>query len=179
MSKSTPTGEPVVIKKYANRRLYNTESSQYVTLEDLALLVHAGTDFVVHDAKTGEDLTRSVLTQIIFEQENKGENLLPIAFLRKLISFYGGQVQSLLPNYLEASLKSFGEGQERLMASITPPDTMKLFEEQTKRNMEAFSKAMTTFTPFAPKPPEKPTDVEGLKSQLDALQKQIEDLAKR
>lgn len=179
MAKRDAADAGVVIKKYANRRLYNTASSQYVTLEDLSALVHEGVDFTVVDAKSGEDLTRSVLTQIIFEQENKGENLLPIAFLRKLISFYGGQVQSLLPTYLEASLKSFAEGQERLMSSISTPDAVKMFEEQTKRNMEMFSKTMSAFTPFTPKGPEKSAEVDGLKSQLDALQKQIEELAKR
>src|ERR1043165_5811797 len=105
--------EPITIKKYANRRLYNTGTSTYVTLEDLAVMVKAGEDFLVEDAKTGEDITRSVLAQIIFEQENKeGQNLLPIAFLRQLIRFYGDSMQVLVPRYLEASIDSFTKAQE-------------------------------------------------------------------
>ena len=110
----TKTAEPVTIKKYANRRLYNTGTSTYVTLEDLAAMVKSGEDFVVYDAKTGEDITRSVLTQIIFEQENKeGQNLLPIAFLRQLIRFYGDSMQMLVPRYLEVSIESLTREQEK------------------------------------------------------------------
>ncbi len=106
--------EPVIIKKYANRRLYNTGTSTYVTLEDLASMVKIGEDFIVYDAKTGEDITRSVLTQIIFEQENKeGQNLLPIAFLRQLIRFYGDSMQMLVPRYLEVSIDSLTREQEK------------------------------------------------------------------
>src|SRR5499426_3978992 len=105
--------EPVIIKKYANRRLYNTGTSTYVTLEDLAVMVKEGEDFVVYDAKTGEEITRSVLTQIIFEQESKGQNLLPVQFLRRLIRFYGDQMQGFLPPYLEMSMESFSKSQEQ------------------------------------------------------------------
>jgi polyhydroxyalkanoate synthesis repressor PhaR len=173
--------DPVVIKKYANRRLYNTASSQYVTLEDLAALVHSGTDFIVHDAKTGEDLTRSVLTQIIFEQESKGENLLPVQFLRQLISFYGGQMQGILPSYLEASLKSFAEGQEKLVGTMGGTDMFRAFEAQAKRNMELFSTALGGFslTPAKPASSTPSPDVDALKAQLDALKQQIDNLGQR
>src|SRR6202049_3686494 len=121
---STPEGgqpggsKPVVVKKYANRRLYNTATSSYVTLEDLAKLIKEGGDFVVHDAKTGEDLTRSVLTQIIVEQEQKGQNLLPISFLRQLIGFYGDSMQFLVPGYLEQAMVAFGRNQEQMRKSL-------------------------------------------------------------
>lgn len=180
MSKPAPD-EAIVIKKYANRRLYNTASSQYVTLEDLANLVHGGMDFVVQDAKTGEDLTRSVLTQIIFEQESKGGNLLPVQFLRQLISFYGGQMQGILPSYLEASLKSFSEGQEKLVGSMGGADMFRLFEAQAKRNMEMFSTALSGFslTPAKPAASAPPSEVDALKAQLDALKQQIDNLGQR
>ena len=115
----TKTAEPVTIKKYANRRLYNTGTSTYVTLEDLAAMVKKGEDFVVYDAKTGEEITRSVLTQIIFEQENKeGQNLLPIAFLRQLIRFYGDSMQMLVPRYLEVSIESLTREQEKFRQQL-------------------------------------------------------------
>ena len=114
MSQSTESGqEPITIKKYANRRLYNTATSTYVTLEDLADMVKQGDDFLVYDAKSGEDITRSVLTQIIFEEENKGQNLLPINFLRQLIRFYGDSMQAFVPSYLEVSLENLSREQEK------------------------------------------------------------------
>ena len=153
--------EPVVIKKYANRRLYNTGTSTYVTLEDLAEMVKKGDEFTVQDAKTGEDITHPVLTQIIFELENKeGQNMLPIPFLRQLIAFYGDQMQMIVPSFLEQSMMAFTKEQERLREQMksalgkTPMDMMKLsapmkaIEEQTRRNMEMFQNAMRMFTPF-------------------------------
>ena len=116
---SRPADSPVHIKKYANRRLYNTQSSSYVTLEQLAAMVKEGVDFVVVDAKSEEDLTRSVLTQIIVEQENKGENLLPIGFLRQLIGCYGDGLQSMLPNYLEATMEAFARNQEQMRGEMS------------------------------------------------------------
>ena len=110
--------EPVTIKKYANRRLYNTGTSTYVTLEDLAMMVKNGEDFVVYDAKTGEDITRSVLTQIIFEQESKGQNLLPINFLRQIIRFYGDSMQMLVPRYLDISIENFTREQEKFREQV-------------------------------------------------------------
>src|ERR1700691_4350264 len=151
---TTKTAEPVTIKKYANRRLYNTGTSTYVTLEDLAGMVKNGEDFVVFDAKTGEEITRSVLTQIIFEQENKegGQNLLPIAFLRKLIRFYGDSMQMLVPRYLEVSIESLTREQEKFreqMAQAFGVGAFTSLEEQVRRNMEMFERAFTMFAPFA------------------------------
>src|ERR1700683_3570256 len=145
--------QPTTIKKYANRRLYNTGTSTYVTLEDLAAMVKAGEDFVVYDAKTGEEITRSVLTQIIVEQENKeGQNLLPIAFLRKLIRFYGDSMQMLVPRYLEVSIESLTREQEKFrnqMAQAFGGSPFGALEETVRRNMEMFERAFAMFTPFA------------------------------
>ncbi|KXF76291.1 polyhydroxyalkanoate biosynthesis repressor PhaR [Paramesorhizobium deserti] len=150
-----------IIKKYANRRLYNTGTSTYVTLEDLAEMVKKGEEFSVQDAKTGEDITHSVLTQIIFELENKdGQNMLPIPFLRQLIAFYGDQMQMIVPGYLEQTMAAFTREQERMREQLTsafgksPAELMrmdfpvKLIEEQVRRNTEMFSQAMRMFTPF-------------------------------
>jgi polyhydroxyalkanoate synthesis repressor PhaR len=150
----------VVIKKYANRRLYNTASSSYVTLEHLSEMVKKGVDFVVYDAKTNEDITRSVLTQIIFEEESRGQNLLPIQFLRQLIRFYGDSMQALVPSYLELSLDSFTQQQERMRKQFA--DTLAMggvgvvgkgglgyFEDQVRQNMMLFDRAMKMFSPFA------------------------------
>src|ERR1700722_7819041 len=137
--------DPVIIKKYANRRLYNTGTSTYVTLEDLAAMVKSGEDFTVYDAKTSEDITRSVLTQIIFEQENKGQNLLPIAFLRQLIRFYGDSIQNLIPTYLDFSIDSLVREQEKLrgqMANAFGPSAFDVIGDQVRRNTEMFEQAM-------------------------------------
>jgi polyhydroxyalkanoate synthesis repressor PhaR len=159
--------EPTVIKKYANRRLYHTGTSSYVTLEDLALMVRQGEDFLVTDAKTGEDITRSVLTQIIFEQENKGQFLLPIAFLRQLIQFYGDNMQALVPRYLEFSLGQFMADQQKLREQFAKGFGANPFggnpmaqamEEQVRNNMAIFQEAMRAFAPFAGT---KPTEGDG------------------
>jgi polyhydroxyalkanoate synthesis repressor PhaR len=146
-------GEPVIIKKYANRRLYNTAASSYVTLDHLSEMVREGTDFVVLDAKTGDDITRSVLTQIIFEQESKGQNLLPVQFLRRLIRFYGDQMQGFLPPYLEMSMESFSKAQEKMRENMSrafgATTPMAAFEEQAQRNMALFQQALTMWSPFA------------------------------
>src|ERR1700743_1079502 len=152
--------ERVVIKKYANRRLYNTASSSYVTLEHLSEMVKKGVDFVVYDAKTNEEITRSVLTQIIFDEESRGQNLLPIQFLRQLIRFYGDSMQALVPSYLELSLDSFTQQQERMRKQFA--DTLAIggvgmgpgkaglgyFEDQVRPNMMLFDRAMKMFSPF-------------------------------
>ena len=151
----TKTVEPVTIKKYANRRLYNTGTSSYVTLEDLAAMVKTGEDFVVYDAKTGEDITRSVLTQIIFEQENKeGQNLLPIAFLRQLIRFYGDSMQMLVPRYLEVSIESLTREQEKFRNQLAQAFGVGVggfgsLEEHVRRNMDMFERTFAMFAPFA------------------------------
>ena len=145
-------GERVVIKKYANRRLYNTASSSYVTLEHLADMVKKGVDFVVYDAKTNEDITRTVLTQIIFEEESQGQSLLPIQFLRQLIGFYGNSMQAFLPSYLELSLASFTQQQERMrsqFAALGHAPGVGAFDEQIRQNLALFDRAMKMFSPFA------------------------------
>ncbi|MCC7268401.1 MAG: polyhydroxyalkanoate synthesis repressor PhaR [Caulobacteraceae bacterium] len=191
--------ERVVIQKYANRRLYNKASSTYITLEDLAKMVKDGVDFVVYDAKTNEDITRKVLTQIVFEEESSGQNLLPIQFLRQLISFYGNSMQALLPSYLEMSLAGFAEQQERLRAQFgqmgTPAGTA-LIEEQVRQNIAMFDRAMKMFSPFAFTPPARapepppaksvPTAAPGddealaeLRRRMEEMQAQIEKLASK
>lgn len=181
--------EPITIKKYANRRLYNTGTSTYVTLEDLATMVKEGEDFVVFDAKTGEDITRSVLAQIIFEQENKeGQNLLPINFLRQLIRFYGDSMQMLVPRYLEVSLESLTREQEKFrqqMAQAFGVGSFGPLEDQVRRNMEMFEKAFAMFTPFkreggAPDKDNKPTgDIDEMKRQLEEMQKRLDRMTEK
>ena len=182
--------EPTTIKKYANRRLYNTGTSTYVTLEDLAEMLKTGEDFNVVDAKTGEDITRSVLTQIIFEQEGKGgQNMLPIAFLRQLIRFYGDSIQKLIPTYLDFSIDSLVRDQEKLRSQMTNafgPNALDVIGEQVRRNTEMFEQAMRMFLPFgvgeraAEKPaaaaPE-PGDIDALRRQLDEMQKRLDKLS--
>ncbi len=179
------SAEPITIKKYANRRLYNTGTSTYVTLEDLAALVKKGEDFVVYDAKSGEEITRSVLAQIIFEQENKeGQNLLPIAFLRQLIRFYGDSMQMLVPRYLEVSIDSLTREQEKFrqqMAQAFGVGTFGPLEDQVRRNMEMFERAFAMFAPFARR--EGQAAEEG-KSQapgaeIDELKRQLAEMQKR
>jgi polyhydroxyalkanoate synthesis repressor PhaR len=195
-------GEPIIIKKYANRRLYNTGTSTYVTLEDLAEMVKRGEEFSVQDAKSGDDITHPVLTQIIFELENKeGQNMLPVPFLRQLISFYGDQMQMIVPSFLEQSMSAFTKEQERLREQMKaafgkgPYDMMKMaapmkaLEEQTRRNLEMFQNAMRLFTPFpstpqqqgdpAPKAeaPDKAGDIRELKDQIAAMQRKIDSLS--
>ncbi|MEQ9812174.1 MAG: polyhydroxyalkanoate synthesis repressor PhaR [Azospirillaceae bacterium] len=178
--------EPIKIKKYANRRLYNTATSSYVTLDHLCRMVKDGEEFVVVDAKSGEDLTRSVLTQIIVEEEAKGENLLPINFLRQLIGLYGSNMELLVPNYLEYSMRAFAENQDRLsdyfqstMGGIFPFSAL---EQMGKQNMAMFEKAMQMFTPFAPPaaasdpkpgPESGEDDLKTLQERLDHLQAQL------
>jgi polyhydroxyalkanoate synthesis repressor PhaR len=153
VSEGGPKAAPVVIKKYANRRLYNTATSAYVTLDHLSTMVKEKTDFVVYDAKTGEDITRSVLTQIIVEEESKGgQTLLPIPFLRQLISFYGDSLQGIVPQYLEMSMSQFARNQERMrsyMQNAFGFNPFQQFESMGKQNMAMFENAMRLFNPFA------------------------------
>lgn len=198
---------PVVIKKYANRRLYNTGTSTYVTLDDLAEMVKRDEDFIVQDAKTGDDITHSVLTQIIFELENDktGQAMLPVSFLRQLISFYGDQMQMVVPSFLEQSMLTFAKEQERMreqmdqafgkmpmgdMMKMNAP--VKLIEEQTKRNLEMFQEAMRMFTPSTPpsnasngssggsgggEQAETPSDLKALREQVAAMQRKIDSMS--
>src|SRR5690348_5859692 len=200
-----PKTAPVVIKKYANRRLYNTATSAYVTLDHLSQMVKDKTDFVVYDAKTGEDITRSVLTQIIFEEESKGgQTLLPIPFLRQLISFYGDSLQGVVPQYLEMSMTQFARNQEqmrRYMQNAFGFNPFQQFESMGKQNMAMFEQAMRMFNPFgagqgaspSPPPPQangtEPSKseatsgsneaIDDLKRKLDELQGQLAELSKK
>ena len=186
--------EPVIIKKYANRRLYNTGTSTYVTLEDLATMVKSGEDFVVYDAKTSEDITRSVLTQIIFEQENKeGQNLLPITFLRQLIRFYGDSMQMLVPRYLEVSIDTLAREQGKFrdqMAQAFGVSGFGPLEDMARRNMEMFERAFAMFAPFPRReaqpgtpgpeagktPPPEGGEIDDLKKQMDEMQRRLDRL---
>ncbi|MFN3353396.1 MAG: polyhydroxyalkanoate synthesis repressor PhaR [Brevundimonas sp.] len=185
--------DSVIIKKYANRRLYNTATSAYVTLDDLARMVRDGVDFQVFDAKTNEELTRQVLTQIIFEEETRGQALLPVQFLRQLIGFYGGQMQGVLPSYLEMSLDAFARQQEQFQSQMTralaaaPGGAM--LEEAAKRNAAMFQEAMRMFSPFAygKAAESKPTEAAAasggdqtlaeMRRQMDEMRAQLDKLS--
>lgn len=192
---------PIVIKKYANRRLYNTATSSYVTLDDLARMVKAHSDFVVYDAKTGEDITRAVLTQIIVEEEGKGQNLLPINFLRQLISLYGDSMQFIVPRYLEQAMSSFTMNQEQMRKNLQEAFgglfPFGSLEEMGKQNLALFEKTMKMFSPFPggtmPGMPERPAapaaappsrsaaednTIKDLTTRLDQLQKKLEEIGK-
>ncbi len=146
-----PAAPPVVVKKYANRRLYNTETSSYITLDNLADMIRAGRDFVVYDAKSGEDITRGVLTQIIVEEESKGTSMLPTAFLRQLIGFYGGSLQTVVPRYLETAMSSFARQQQQLRQVVQQtfsPFMPAGVEELSRQNMAVIERAMSLFNPF-------------------------------
>jgi polyhydroxyalkanoate synthesis repressor PhaR len=188
---------PITIKKYANRRLYNTASSAYVTLADLAKMVKAGDDVIVYDAKTNEDITRSVLTQIIFEQEGiEGQSLLPTTFLRQLIRFYGDSMQAVLPSYLEFSIDRFSGEQQAMREAASrmfgpeafSPGSFAAIQELTKKNFAAFNQALAMFSPFVaatpatespPKKANSEDDIDDLRTQLSDMQKRLESLAKK
>ena len=188
--------DTITIKKYANRRLYNTASSSYVTLDDLATMVQDGLEFTVHDAKTNEDITRAVLTQIIVEQEAKGNNLLPTGFLRQLISFYGDNLQGVVPQYLDMTMQSFAHNQEKMRSymenafgGIYPFSS---FEEVGRKNMAMFEQAMNMMSPFNAQEndstEESPVgnedehgsaeELDTMKAQLEAMQRQLDTLSK-
>jgi polyhydroxyalkanoate synthesis repressor PhaR len=195
MAEGTATEKtPIVIKKYANRRLYNTATSSYVTLDHLSQMVKDNVEFAVYDAKSGEDITRSVLTQIIVEEESKGQNLLPLNFLRQLISFYGDNLQFLVPRYLEHTMEYFASNQEQMRNYMR--DTFGgmfpfgRFDEIGKQNLAFFERAMKMFAPYqtgaAGEQPDSgegaakngPDSLSELKAQIDALQKRIETMSK-
>jgi polyhydroxyalkanoate synthesis repressor PhaR len=188
---------PVVIKKYANRRLYNTQTSSYVTLDHLAQMVKEGTEFEVHDARTNDDITRSVLTQIIFEEEAKGQNLLPIRFLRQLIRFYGDSLQAFVPGYLDLSMESFTKNQEAMRNRIAEAfgGGGQAIESMTRQNLAMFERAMQMFSPFAPRTrgqeeelrangsaeakPRQSEEIAELKNEIEAMRKQLAELSER
>ena len=195
MARQSGSGGPIIIKKYANRRLYDTSTSSYVTLEHLSDLVREGQDFEVRDAKSGEDLTRQVLTQIIFEHETKGQGALPLNFLRQLIGFYGGGAQAYLPSFLEMSMNSFSQAQKEWRKAANP---MSMFEAQTRGNMAMFEQAMKMFMPGvapgstgpaeprnASQPPSNPfieyqaEALAAMQEQMEAIQKQLADLSRK
>ena len=190
----------VTIKKYANRRLYNTATSSYVTLDHLAQMVKEGIDFTVYDAKSGEDITRSVLTHIIVEEESKGQHLLPISFLRHLISFYGDSLQAVVPNYLEQSMQAFAHNQEQMRRVVQDAfggmSPFGQFEEMGKQNMAMFENAMKMFSPFHPHGADddkgkaatesasadksasnEVSDLDALKMQLAQMQQQLDRMS--
>jgi len=173
------SGDVTTIKKYANRRLYNTKSSSYVTLETLATMVKKGEDFVVIDAKSGDDLTRAVLAQIIFEQETKGQNLLPVRFLLQLIGLYGDNLQSFVPSYLDASMEAFRKNQETMRQSLseafsTPTSGMHIFENASRQNMALFEQGMAMFGLKSPNGQGQPGNLQ--QSEIDALRAEVERL---
>ena len=201
VSQSKSGAGAIVIKKYANRRLYDTSTSQYVTLDHLRDLVKRGVDFSVVDAKSGEDLTRGVLAQIIFEEEARGANLLPVDFLRRLIGFYGDSLESVVPGYLKIAMDNFAQQQEEFRQGMTeamgsPQASMQMMEELTRRNMEMFGQAMRMFTPYpgggtGPDPAaredapaaesgagESGDDLSRLKADMEAMQAKLDKLTK-
>lgn len=191
------SGDTIVIKKYANRRLYDTSASRYVTLDHLRDLVSEGRNFKVVDAKSGEDLTRTVLAQIILEEESKGETLLPVEFLRQLISFYGDSMQSMVPGYLRMSMESFAQQQEEMRRAMTGAmgagagNPVQMMEEITKQNMAMFEQGMKMFSPFGAatgtgasdtantsnEVDDNGEDVSDLRAELDAMRKRLDKLA--
>jgi polyhydroxyalkanoate synthesis repressor PhaR len=196
-TKRANAGQPAVVKKYANRRLYNTATSSYVTLDDLSKMVRAGDEFVVYDAKSGEDLTRSILTQIILEEDSKGRNLLPINFLRQLIGYYDDSLRAFLPRYLELSMENFAANQEQIRRYIESTFgqffPVSQFEDMARQNLALFQRAATMFTPrpsgnaedtsgdHGASPPERstglgidtPHEIKMLNEKIEALQEQI------
>ena len=197
-SENKSSGEAVVIKKYANRRLYNTQTSSYVTLDHLCEMVKEGVDFEVRDARSGEDITRSVLTQIIFEEEAKGQNLLPIRFLRQLIRLYGDSMQSFVPGYLDLSMESFSKNQEAIKNRVAEAfgGGSQAFEAMARQNLAMFERAMKMFSPFgmpqqrgageetprtangATPEPKTSEEISELKSEIEAMRKQLSELAR-
>ncbi|MBK8175632.1 MAG: polyhydroxyalkanoate synthesis repressor PhaR [Rhodospirillales bacterium] len=191
-SAGTSEQRPITIKKYANRRLYNTATSCYVTLDYLAQLVKTGAEFAVYDAKTGEDITRSVLTHIIVEEETKGHSMLPVGFLRHLISFYGDSLQVVVPRYLEHSMQAFARNQEQmrdyLRSAFDGLMPFSSFEEMSKQQIAMFERTVRMLSPFyseefpaieketESRKPLADTEIRDLRTRLNQMQKQLDDL---
>jgi len=193
--KKRDIGEPIIIKKYANRRLYNTETSSYVTLDHLADMIKSGEEFVVRDAKTGEDITRAVLTQIIFEKETREKNMLPISFLRQLISLYGDGLQAMVPSYLQSAMEVLTRHQEQIRSTcgedVDTGSFMPIFEELTRQNLALFEQSMRAFASGAqtaakpaakpatdtPKAGDKDQEIADLQAQLAALKDKVDALS--
>jgi polyhydroxyalkanoate synthesis repressor PhaR len=187
MAKSASATDTVIIKKYANRRLYNTETSSYITLDHLAAMTREGRDFKVLDARSDEDITHNVLTQIIMDEESTGQALLPVSFLRQLIALYGDSMQSMVPQYLEASMEAFRRNQQQFRSAMEGAFSGGPFAEIAKRNMAMFEAAATAFKPGMPGAPAAAADapdsgggdeIASLKAQLASLQDKIDKMAK-
>ena len=193
MKKAAADGSPVIIKKYANRRLYNTETSSYITLEHLAAMTREHRDFKVVDAKTDDDITHNVLTQIIMEEESRGQTLLPVSFLRQLITLYGDSMQAMVPGYLEASMDSFRRNQEQFKTAVEGAFAHSPFAEIAKRNLAMFEAAAHAFkpgaagaagaagtapaaTPTATEAPAKTDEMAALRAELARLQDKVDKL---
>lgn len=183
MANDSKNGGTVIIKKYANRRLYNTSTSSYITLDHLAQMVKDNVDFQVIDAKTGADLTHAILTQIIMEEESTGEQMLPTNFLRQLISMYGNSMQAFLPGYLEASMEHFRENQAKMRKAIEDSIGSNPLAQLAQRNMEMFKAAAAAFVPGAvakddPAPAAEGDDLDSLRKQMADMQKKLDQLAR-
>jgi polyhydroxyalkanoate synthesis repressor PhaR len=176
MAKTSAPGTPITIKKYANRRLYNTETSSYITLDTLSQMVREGREFVVLDAKSGDDITHNVLTQIIVEGEGRGEQMLPTGFLRQVIAMYGNSMQSMVPGYLEASMEAFRTNQDNVRTAFDSAISGNPFADMAKRNMEIFEATLSAFRPAAP--PTAEEEVASLKAKMEELQAQVAKMAK-
>lgn len=183
-AKNTADGDTIIIKKYANRRLYNTQSSSYITLEDLARMVRTGVDFQVLDAKTGSDITHTILTQIIMEEEANGEHMLPVSFLRQLIAMYGNSMQAMMPPYLEATMENFQSNQSKLREAFQTSMGPDAFTKMAEKNMAMFQAAAGAFmpgaasAPAAAQPETKSDDIDALKAQMAAMQRKLDELGK-
>jgi polyhydroxyalkanoate synthesis repressor PhaR len=169
---------PVTIKKYANRRLYNTETSSYITLEHLAAMTRAGRDFKVVDARTDNDITHAILTQIIMEEESRGQTMLPVSFLRQLIALYGDSMQAVVPGYLAASMDSFRRNQDQFRSAVEGAFANSPFAEIAKRNMAMLDAAAQAFKPAAKPATSKDEEIAALRAELAALQDKVERLGK-
>ncbi|MES3048295.1 polyhydroxyalkanoate synthesis repressor PhaR [Sphingomonas faeni] len=179
MKKQKAADGIVIIKKYANRRLYNTDSSSYITLDHLATMTREGRDFKVVDAKTDEDITHNVLTQIIMEEESRGETMMPVNFLRQLISMYGDSMQTMVPGYLEASMDSFRRNHDQFKSAVEGAFANSPFADIAKRNLEMFDAATQAMTPPAPAPApaaSKDDEIAALRNELAKLQEKVEKL---
>ncbi|MEP5938986.1 MAG: polyhydroxyalkanoate synthesis repressor PhaR [Erythrobacter sp.] len=181
--KDRKEGDPVIVKKYANRRLYNTSSSSYITLDDLAAMVRENVEFQVLDAKSGEDITHSILTQIIMDEEASGEQMLPVSFLRQLISMYGNSMQSLMPSYLEASMANFKENQAKIREALEKGISNSPIAKIHENNMAMMRAATEALMPGSAQKREQPKEsssdeIDALRSEMAAMQKRLDDLGK-
>ena len=184
MAKRTAEGEPIIIKKYANRRLYNTDTSSYITLDDLARMVRENVDFNVLDAKTGDDITHTILTQIIVEEESHGTQMLPVSFLRDLISMYGHSMQAMMPSYLEASMANLRKNREQLQSAFTKGMENNPLAKMAEANFKMMQNAAEAFIPTRNKPapekrpPAQADELAQMREQMAAMQKKLDELSK-